>query len=303
MRRNAIFSPARILVIASHTFTHLVRMKVFYFLAVFAILMLAMSYFEGPWSRAADDSAEQVLIDIKGWASGAMLIFSIIIAIASTALLIPKDLEDRTLYTILSKPVPRFDYLLGKLLGVFCLIGISLLLMDAMLSVILHFRTDQLLAEEMEIAQKLHWPKEYVETRQADIANQGVTWSLQAGIGALFMKACIMAAIALLISTFSSSTLFTIVISVVIFCIGHFTADARNYWLHTSGKDASQHVKFLSQGAALVFPDFQLFNINDATNKGKAVSLELFLHLAKLTFFYTGIYSVLAWFTFRKKEF
>ena len=32
MRRNAFFSPARILVIASHTFTHLVRMKVFYFL-------------------------------------------------------------------------------------------------------------------------------------------------------------------------------------------------------------------------------------------------------------------------------
>ncbi|MBT8043319.1 MAG: ABC transporter permease [Verrucomicrobiae bacterium] len=303
MRRNGIFSPGRILVIAGHTFTQLVRMKVFYFLAVFALLMLAMSYFEGPWSRAAEDSAEQVLIDIKGWATGAMLIFSTIIAIASTALLIPKDLEDRTLYTILSKPVPRLDYLLGKLFGVFALIAISLLLMDVMLSVILHLRTDDLLSQEMEIAKSLNWPPEYVASRREDIMNQGVTWGLQAGIGALLMKACIMASIALLISTFSSSTLFTIVISVVIFCIGHFTADARNYWLHTQAKNASQELKFFSQAIALIFPDFQLYNINDAANKGKAVSPELFGYLVKLTFFYTGIYSLLAWFTFRKKEF
>ncbi len=303
MRRNGIFSPARILVIAGNTFTQLVRMKVFYFLAVFALLMLALSYFEGPWSRAAEDSAEQVLIDIKGWTTGAMLIFSTVVAIASTALLIPKDLEDRTLYTILSKPVPRLDYLLGKLLGVFCLLGISLLLMDGMLCLILHYRTGQLLTQEMALAKTMAWPPEYVEARRHDILNQGVTWSLQAGIGTLFMKACIMASIALLISTFSSSTLFTIVISVVIFCIGHFTADARNYWLHTHAKNASQQLKFFSQAIALVFPDFQLYNINDATNKGTTVSPGLFWHLVKLTFFYTGIYSLLAWFTFRKKEF
>ena len=186
MRRNSFFSPSRILVIASHTFTQLVRMKVFYFLAVFALIMLALSYFEGPWSRAAEDSAEQVLVDIKGTATGAMLIFSTIIAISSTALLIPKDLEDRTLYTILSKPVPRLDYLLGKLLGVVCLIGVSLLLMDVMLSAILYFRTDQLLILEMEIGRKQGWPQEYMEARYDDISRQGVTWSLQAGIGALY---------------------------------------------------------------------------------------------------------------------
>ena len=37
---------------------------------------------------------------------------------------LPRDMEDRTLYTILSKPVPRFEYLIGKLLGVLLLIGI-----------------------------------------------------------------------------------------------------------------------------------------------------------------------------------
>lgn len=303
MRRNAIFSPSRIWVIAGHTFTQLVRMKVFYFLAVFAVLMLAASYFEMPWSRTTENSAEQELIILKSTAMGAMAMFSVLFAIASTALLIPKDLEDRTLYTILSKPVPRLDYLLGKLLGVLFLVAISLMLMDGLLSFILHARTDGLIAAEIERGTAMGWPKEYLDIRRDSIAQQGVTWDLQAGIGAIFFKAMIMASIALLISTFSSSTLFTIVIAVVIYFIGHFTADARNYWLHSQGAQVSAQVKILSQGVALVFPDFQLYNIIDAAIEGKKITGGIFQRLAVLTLFYSGIYSVLAWFTFRKKEF
>ncbi|BDS08607.1 hypothetical protein NT6N_36470 [Oceaniferula spumae] len=303
MRRNAIFSPSRIFVIASHTFTQLVRMKVFYFLAVFAVLMLAASYFEMPWSRTTEDSAEQELIILKSTAMGAMAMFSVLFAIAATALLIPKDLEDRTLYTILSKPVPRLDYLLGKLLGVLLLVGSSLLIMDVVLTYLLHIRTDGLIAEEMERAKALGWPQEYIDIRKDAISQQGPTWDLQAGIGAIFFKAMIMASIALLISTFSSSTLFTIVIAVVIYFIGHFTADARNYWLHSQGVHVSAQVKLLSQTLALIFPDFQLYNIVDAAIEGKPIAGGIFRRLTILTLFYSAIYSVLAWFTFRKKEF
>jgi len=303
MRRNGFFSPTRIWVIASHTFTQLVRMKVFYFLVVFAVLMVAASLFEMPYSRTTENTAEQELIILKSTAMGSMAMFSMLFAIASTALLIPKDLEDRTLYTILSKPVPRLDYLLGKLAGVLLLVAVSLLLMDALLCAILHFRTHSLLAEEIAKGTTLGWPKEYLKMRADSISQQGVTWGLQAGIAAIFFKAAIMAAIALLISTFSSSTLFTIVIAVVIYFIGHFTADARNYWLYTQGNDISKTAKLLSQGVALIFPDFQLYNIVDAAIEGKEITLSVFKRLAVLTFFYTGIYSVLSWFTFRKKEF
>ena len=303
MRRNAFFSPARILVIASHTFTHLVRMKVFYFLGVFAVLMLAASFFEMPWSRTTEDSAEQELIVLKSTAMGAMAMFSILFAIAATALLIPKDLEDRTLYTILSKPVPRLDYLLGKLAGVLILVGVSLLLMNGLLFIILHFRTEELLLIEMAKAEAHGWSPEQLELRLAEVSQQGVTWALQAGVGAIFFKAMVMASMALLISTFSSSTLFTIVIAVVIYFMGHFTEDARNYWLHSHSGGATKELKILTQSIALIFPDFQLYNIIDSTIEGKKVTEGIFSRLAILTLFYSGIYSVLAWFTFRKKEF
>jgi len=303
MRRNSFFSPTRIFVIASHTFTQLVRMKVFYFLAVFAVLMIAASLFEMPYSRTTEDSAEQELIILKSTAMGSMAMFSILFAIAATALLIPKDLEDRTLYTILSKPVPRLDYLLGKLAGVLLLVGVSLLLMDALLSVILHFNTSNLISAEIAKGTAQEWPQEYLDSRIESISQQGVTFSLQAGIGAIFFKAMIMASIALLISTFSSSTLFTIVIAVVIYFIGHFTSDARNYWLHSQGASVSKELKILSQSVALIFPDFQLYNIIDSAIDGKKITSEIFNRLLILTLFYTGIYSVLSWFTFRKKEF
>ncbi|NWK56984.1 ABC transporter permease subunit [Verrucomicrobiaceae bacterium N1E253] len=303
MRRNPFFSPARIAVIASHTFTHLVRMKVFYFLAVFAVLMVAASLFEMPYSRTTENTAEQELIILKSTAMGSMAMFSMIFAIASTALLIPKDLEDRTLYTILCKPVPRLDYLLGKLAGVLALVAVTLLLMDGLLSIILHLRTSGLIEEEMARGATQGWPQEALDLRKQEISQQGLTWSLQAGIGAVFFKAAIMAAIALLISTFSSSTLFTIIIAVVIYFIGHFTADARDYWLHQQDGAVSIQMKWVSQGISLIFPDFQLYNIIDAAIEGKTVTSSIFIRLLVLTCFYTGIYSVLSWFTFRKKEF
>lgn len=291
------------MVIASHTFTQLVRMKVFYFLVVFAVLMLFASFFDMPWSRSAEDTAEQELIILKSTAMGAMAIFSTLFAIAATALLIPKDLEDRTLYTILSKPVPRLDYLVGKLAGVLLLVLMSLLLMDAILSIILEIRANDLISLEIATGEARGWPQAYIDSRVESISQQGVTWDLQAGIAAIFFKAMIMASMALLISTFSSSTLFTIVIAVVIYFMGHFTSDARSYWLNEQKEGISMGAKILSQIGALILPDFQLYNIVDATIEGKKVSLGIFGRLATLAFLYTGMYSVLAWFTFRKKEF
>src|SRR5207302_3960446 len=102
----------RIFAIASNTLTDLTRQKVFYVLLIFALLLIGSSVF---LARFSFQQEFQILKDIS---LGAMSIFSSLLAIVATARLIPQDVEDRTVYTILAKPVPRFEYLLGKLLGV-----------------------------------------------------------------------------------------------------------------------------------------------------------------------------------------
>ena len=92
MRRNSFFSPSRVIVMASHTFTQLVRMKVFYFLAVFAVIVVGASYVEWPWSRTTEDSAEQELILLKSAAMGTMAIIGIFSTFLAAVVLLPSIL-------------------------------------------------------------------------------------------------------------------------------------------------------------------------------------------------------------------
>src|SRR3979411_953401 len=133
-RQHRGFSPARIFAISINTLIELPRQKVFYVLLIFALLLIGCSVF---MARFSFQQEFQILKDV---ALGAMSIFTSLLAIIATARLIPQDIEDRTVYSILAKPVPRFEYLLGKLAGVFLLLAIGILLMSAMFVVVLYAR-------------------------------------------------------------------------------------------------------------------------------------------------------------------
>src|SRR6476660_7573850 len=132
--RHPAFSPARIFVITTNTLTELTRQKVFYVLLIFALVLIGSSVF---MARFSFQQEFQILKDIS---LGAMSIFSSLLAIIATARLIPQDIEDRTVYTILAKPVPRFEYLLGKLFGVLVLLAISIAVMTVLFVMVFHAR-------------------------------------------------------------------------------------------------------------------------------------------------------------------
>src|SRR4028118_1343600 len=129
--KHTVFSPRRIWAISSNTLTELIRLKVFYFLLLFALLIIGSSAFMVQFSF---QEQFQVLKDVG---LGAMSIFSWLLAVLATAMLLPKDIEDRTLYTILAKPVPRLEYLLGKLAGVLLMLAAALALMSVVFAVVL----------------------------------------------------------------------------------------------------------------------------------------------------------------------
>src|SRR5436309_14474813 len=97
----------RVGAITTNTLTELRRQMVFYVLLIFALILIGSSVF---MARFSFQQEFQILKDVS---LGAMSIFSSLLAIVATARLIPQDIEDRTVYTILAKPVPRFEYLLG----------------------------------------------------------------------------------------------------------------------------------------------------------------------------------------------
>lgn len=295
---------ARITVIALHAFTQLVRMKVFYFLAFFALILIASNFFNLPQHEGPEAGGLDILRAIKSWSLGAMTLFSVVLSIVSTALLLPKDVEDRTLYTILAKPVPRLDYLAGKLLGVLLLVFVSLAIMDALMTCILHIRTNMVLTDQMAFAESRGWPAADTEALKKDILAQGPTISLQGAVFSVFLRASIIASMSLLISTFSTSTLFTTIIAFLIYFIGHFQADARAaFFSQEAGMSDSFLAKAVTLLVALVLPDFQLFNVIDAVIEGQFMPLVILGKLTMLGLFYAVFYIIASWLIFAKKEF
>lgn len=295
---------ARIAVIAFHAFTQLVRMKVFYFLAFFALILIASNFFNLPQHEGPEAAGVDVLRAIKSWSLGAMTLFSVVLSIVATALLLPKDVEDRTLYTILAKPVPRLDYLAGKLLGVLLLVFVSLAMMDLLMTGILQIRMNMVLADQMAYADARGWPAEEMKALKNDILAQGPTASLQGAVFSVFLRASIIASLALLISTFSTSTLFTTIIAFLIYFIGHFQADARTAFLsQEAGTSDGIFAKAVTMMVALVLPDFQLFNVIDAVIEGQVFPLVLLGKLTLIGLFYAVFYIIASWLIFAKKEF
>lgn len=299
VRRHRWFSPGRVLTIAGGTFTQLVRMKVFSFMAIFALLVIGSSF------AFADLKSEQELKMLKDVSLAAMSLFSALFAIAGTALLIPRDIEDRTLYTILCKPVPRLEYLLGKLCGVVWLLLISLVCMNALFCTVLHFKQKAIIDRQIVLVEHRRFtsPEEREKAIMEIIdlsEKQGLRWNLQAAVVSIFLKSVVLAVVALLMSTAASSTLFTIMSSLAIMIIGHAQSMARDYILGEHAREVFPRI--ISGAVALIFPDFKAFDVVDAVVLGDDIPFSALAQMTGLTGIYLTLYLLAAWVIFSDRE-
>ena len=287
-----LFSFSRIYAITTNTITELTRLKVFYALLVFALVLIGSSIFMAQFSFQQEF---QILKDVS---LGAISIFTSLLAIVATARLLPQDTEDRTVYTILAKPVPRLEYVLGKIFGVLLLLAISTLVMAAAFVLVLYMREQAVL--HAVLRQMPGAPPDQIAAAQRVVRSTAFNIDLVPGVVIIYLKACLLAALTLFVSTFATSNIFTIVVMAFIYFIGHLEATAREYWLqaHSSGLLARVFLAVV----ALLFPDLQAFNLVDDIVAGTAISLALFTKTALLGVFYTVIYTLLAAFVFYGKE-
>jgi hypothetical protein len=283
------FSFRRVGALASNTILELVRLKVFYILVLFALALIASSLLQ---VKLTFQDQFQILKDAS---LGAMSIFTWLLAVLATAMLLPKDIEDRTLYTILAKPVPRFEYLLGKLLGVMLMLLIALTLMSAMFAIVLYARQSVVLAEEAA-----RTPPELREQALAAIRASAFNINLIPGILVIYIKSVVIATITLLISTFSTSWIFTIFISAAVTLIGHLQGTARQVWMEQ--ETSHFFTQIFTALIALFFPDLQVFSLVDDIAVGTAVPLILFIKAFGLGFTYIVIYFFVAYFSFASRE-
>ncbi len=125
--------------IALYTYREGIRKKV---LIGFLILSLLVIFGSSFISSFLDPSAEtdMDLKLIKDICVTAISIFGVLIAIYVSASVVPNELENKVIYTVLSKPVRRLQYLMGKFLGAQLIIIVNLLLMGLLFFMALYLR-------------------------------------------------------------------------------------------------------------------------------------------------------------------
>ncbi len=194
-----------ILAIAVNVFRESVRDKVLYNLVLFAILLMAASYLIGQLTAGQDVKI------IKDLGLSAMSVFGLFIAVFIGIGLVSKEVERRSIYSLLAKPVDRYQIVLGKYVGLMLTLAVNLAIMaGAFYLVLLYMNWNT--AENVRRA----W-----EAPALDPA-------LLKAVSLIFVQLLIVTAIATFFSTFSSPIL-SAAFTFGLFVAGQFSPDLRNF--------------------------------------------------------------------------
>ncbi len=132
-------------VIATYTFREGMRKKTLIGFLILSILVIfgsnVMSAFVTESGIAAGDTSSDMDARlVKDICVTAISIFGVLITIFISASVVPTEVENKTIYTILSKPIRRFQYLLGKFVGVQLIVLLNLFLMGGLFFFALYFK-------------------------------------------------------------------------------------------------------------------------------------------------------------------
>jgi ABC-type transport system involved in multi-copper enzyme maturation permease subunit len=216
----------RVLTIARNTYRETVRDKILYNLILFALIMILSSIMLGKLTLGNED---KVMLD---FGLSSISIFGTLIAIFIGIGLVYKELEKRTVYALLAKPVHRYELIVGKYFGLLFTLLVNLAVMTVGLELAMLYIGRVSLGGYMRVL-----PAVFM----------------------IFLSLALTTALALLFSTFSSpalSALFTFFLWIV----GHFGRDLQNFGELT--KSAS--IKWICRILYYIIPNLENFNIIDS---------------------------------------
>jgi ABC-type transport system involved in multi-copper enzyme maturation permease subunit len=272
------FSFNRLGLIAGNTFLEAVRQKLFNFLLLLAIGLVASAQFFREFNFGSSE-----LKFIADFGFGALIFFGSALTIATTAQLFFSEIENRTALTLLAKPLWRAEFVFGKFLGVFAVIGVFCALTIGLMMALLWHREGQLMAAN---------PDDFAAGRIIAYGDLLIVGLLQ------WLKFGVLTAIVLLIASFSNTNLFTVVTGFFVLVICHLQYLARDQWSNVDNVLLAGAVRALS----FIFPNFQLFNLADEIGQGSGVSGDVALRVAAYGLAYIAVIGGLAVYSFRNRE-
>jgi len=213
---------SRIGAIAFNTFREAVRDRVLYNLVFFAILMVGAALLFGQISVGIH------VIVLVNLGLTAISLFGIVIAIFIGIGLVSKEIDKKTLYTVLARPVRRWEFILGKFFGLVGTLVVNTFFMAVGFFAGILYLAHTLTRQDVDLVFALYF---------------------------IVLQFAIVTAIALLFSSFSSPLL-SAVFAFAVFIIGTFAEDLRGFAAIATGP-----AKWLATALAYVVPNFSALNV------------------------------------------
>ena len=244
--------------IAGAVFKESVRDRVPYAMVVFAILLMAASYLIGQLTAGQD------MKTIKDLGLAALSIFGLFIAVFIGIGLVSKEVEKKSVFGLLSKPLSRTQFILGKYAGLVTTLAVNLGVMTIAYYAVLYYMN---VTTPPNV--RLAWPSPAMDPR------------LLIAIGLIFAELMLVTALALFFSTFSSPLLATL-LTIGLWVAGHFNADLRNFENVVSSPVAVA----VARGLYYVVPNLAPFDVKSEVVYGMPISMRT----VTLTIAYAAVY-------------
>ncbi|MEP7118313.1 MAG: ABC transporter permease [Acidobacteriota bacterium] len=229
--------------VAVAVFKESVRDRVPYSLVLFSVVLMGASFL---MSRL---TAGQDLKVIKDLGLATMNMIGLLIAIFIGTGLVSKEVERRSIYSILSKPLSRSSFIVGKYAGLVLTLGVNLGLMTLAYYVMLQYlswSTDD-------------WIKQGWRAPALD------PWLL-VPIGLIGVQLMLTTAAAVFFSTFSSPLL-SMLLTLAVWVAGHFSGDLRNFQAAVESPAAVG----LARALYYVLPNLAAIDVKNEVVHGRAV--------------------------------
>jgi ABC-type transport system involved in multi-copper enzyme maturation permease subunit len=265
----------RVGLVALHVFKESVRDRVLYSIVAFAIVLVAASFLIG------EITAGQDLKIIKDLGLATIELAGLIMAVFIGIGLVAREIDRRSIYSLLAKPLPRWEFVVGKFAGLVLTIGVNLGLMTAAFYLLLAW---------------MGWsaPEQIRKSWEAPAADPAILLA----VAMILAELVVVTAIALFFSTFSSSALLSLVLTMGVWVAGVESADLRHF-----GNLVVSPAAPLVSALGWIVPAFGAFDIKAAIVHGERVSHALVAWRAVYAIVYSAAALGASVFVFSRREF
>ena len=249
-----------VLTVAHHSLREYCKNKLFAILIIFSLFSIYASLLVG---IMAVDQEYRVLTD---FGLGLMELLAFVYIVYMSAVSITEEFKLKTIYLVLSRPVSKNAYLLGRIISLFALAAVILAFAGSFQLLLLKFRG-------------FDYPLLYHKI-----------------ILLMWMKLAIICSITVFLSFISTSVITTVIISIMLWTLGHFAPETKFMIEKTQGLS-----QIFLKSSFFLIPNFQIYNLKDSYDIG----LSAYDNFKAVIYLFAWVLATFSFsaFIFRKKEF